>query len=192
MSKIKIFDYQAIFLTLRNADKTEINPRFIGTTFKLPVLKYLKDPQKKFNGMFWDFWIDHVHNQEFQCISICLYFFFNLIKCICARICAHVSADIFIFYTSARICAQLRAHARINMRVCAHVYIHDAKKKGGTRFVQKKKSDESGSGQFYFYLKGLSKEGVCQIWQELLVVPTVGDHNWYQIWQIPSFDTLFR
>ena len=52
MSKIKIFDYQAIFLTLRNADKTEINPRFIGTTFKLPVLKYLKDPQKKFNGMF--------------------------------------------------------------------------------------------------------------------------------------------
>jgi len=46
------FDYQAIFLTLRNADKSEINPRFIGTTFKLPVLKYLKDPQKKFNGMF--------------------------------------------------------------------------------------------------------------------------------------------
>ena len=32
-------------------------------------------------------------------------------------------------------------------------------KKGGTYFVQKKTTDKSASGQIYFYLKWLSKEG---------------------------------
>ena len=40
---------------------------------------------------------------------------------------------------------------------------YDAKKKGDRHFVQKKKSDESGSGQFQFYLKRSSKGGVYQI-----------------------------
>ena len=52
MSKIKIFDYQAIFLTLRNAKKPNVNPRFIDIEMKLPVLKYVKDPSNKFANLF--------------------------------------------------------------------------------------------------------------------------------------------
>ena len=41
----------------------------------------------------------------------------------------------------------------------------------------KKKSDESSSGMYQFYLKRVSKEGVCQIWLYLLTYPIADDHN---------------
>ena len=38
-SKIKVFDYEAIFLTLQNATDPKIEPYFETPTFKLPVVK---------------------------------------------------------------------------------------------------------------------------------------------------------
>ena len=46
-----------------------------------------------------------------------------------------------------------------------------------TSAVQNKKSGESSSGMFQFYLKRVSKEGVCQMWLYLLTYPIADDHN---------------
>ena len=40
-SKMKVFDYEAIFLTLDNATDPNIEPSFESPTFKLPVVKYI-------------------------------------------------------------------------------------------------------------------------------------------------------
>ena len=61
-----------------------------------------------------------------------------------------------------------------------NIWGYDAKKRSPKKIslaVQKKKSDESSSGMFQFYLKRVSTEGVCQIWLHLLTYPIAGDHN---------------
>ena len=51
-SKVKPFDYQAIFLTLKNANNEKVNPRFVNVPFKLPVLSFIEDPHEKLVDLF--------------------------------------------------------------------------------------------------------------------------------------------
>ena len=46
-SKIKVFDYEALFMTLEKANDPKFQPRFENVPLKLPVVKYIYDPSEK-------------------------------------------------------------------------------------------------------------------------------------------------
>ena len=50
-SKVKVFDYEAIFMTLENSKDDRKQPRFEGVPMKLPIVKYLYDPDEKLTSL---------------------------------------------------------------------------------------------------------------------------------------------
>ena len=50
-SKIKVFDYEAIFQTLVKAKEATLNMRFEDTKMKFPVLKYILDESNKLSTL---------------------------------------------------------------------------------------------------------------------------------------------
>ena len=111
-SKIKVFDYEAIFMTLEKADDPKIQPRFEDVPLKLPAVKYIYDPTGKLSCLIWSWsailflWMKQIWHDEYFGIGQLSDTILLIYEC--ARGCAQVRADIFkiIFISAARSCAQ--------------------------------------------------------------------------------------